>query len=176
MIHWPDYALKAAWQLTQSRFRFVRAGGSFAQWRASKVPVTEKAVSTVDDAQKRRNRAETADPRQKIINGDRLLSKIMVKIRGVRTAALLFEAAPSKQTSNVHRGGPSERGYSSATNIVTQESTRDRQATISPRWWARAIPVWNGLRTHVSQITEPVLSYGRKIYGTGKKFIKRLIC
>ncbi|MDW5318241.1 hypothetical protein [Rhizobium sp. PL01] len=94
MIRWPDHALKAAWKLTESRFRFVRTGGRFAKWKASKTPSRDGAVATMDQAQKSINRAESADPRQKVVNGDRLLSKIMLKIRGVRTSALLFEAAP----------------------------------------------------------------------------------
>lgn len=75
MVQWPDNALRAAWKLTQSRFHFVRTGGSFRQWRASTVPVKDKAGSMVDDARKRSNRAETADTRQQVANSDRLLSK-----------------------------------------------------------------------------------------------------
>lgn len=175
MIDWPDHALKAAWQLTESRFRFVRAAGAFARWRASKVPV-EKAASNVDDEQRRRNREETADRRQKVITSDRLLSKIMVKIRGVRTPALLFEATPSKVTVDVYRGGPPEREYSSATNIVTQESAGERQTAVSPTPWAGAIPIRNRLRTHISQLMKAASRYGRKIYGIGKKLLNRLAC
>jgi hypothetical protein len=176
MIHWPDKALKAVWKLTECRFRFVRAGGSFAQWRASKVRLVEKAWSTVDEDQKRCNRAATADPRQQVVNGDRLLSKIMIKIRGVKTPALLFETAPSDRTVGTSRDGEPEREYSSATNIVIQEAVRDGQTSVSRTRRADAIPDRNGLKTLLSQLTSTVSGYAREIYRIGRKLLNRLIC
>lgn len=173
MVFWPDHALKAVWGLTQGRFRFVRSGGSFAKWKASKVPSADKPDQLVDQAQKRRNRAETADPRQKVVNDDRLLSKIMVKIRGVRTAALLFEAAPKRQASDIHADGKVGREYSSAANIVTQESATDLEMVGSFKCSGSIHPIWDGLKTLISRITEPVSSWTQKISTIGKSLLKR---
>lgn len=175
MIHWPDKALKAAWKLTESRFHFVRAGGSFAEWRASKARLKEEACSPVDEDQKRINRAATADPRQQVVNGDRLLSKIMIKMRGVRIPALLFEAAPSPQTTEVISCGPQELVYSSATNIVAQEAAGDSQTFVSPTLRTYTIPGWIGFKMLLSQLTGTLSGYGRKINGIGKKLLNRLI-
>lgn len=169
MVQWPDHALKAAWKLTESRFRFVRTGGRFAKWKASKTALTEKAVATMDQAQKSINRAVTADPRQKVVNGDRLLSKIMLKIRGVRVPALLYEAASDGQMSDAEQA---ERRYSSANNITTQDSANAAQTAVSSVWSRGANLIWNGLKTRLSRITEPVLSCGRKIFEIGKKLME----
>lgn len=176
MIHWPDKALKAAWKLTESRFHFVRAGGSFAEWRASRARLKEEACSAVDKDQKRINRAATTDPRQQVVNSDRLLSKVMIKVRGVRIPALLFEAAPSPQTSEEMSRGPKERVYSSATNIVAQEAAGDSQTLVPQTLRTVAIPGSNVLKALVSQFTRTVSGYGRKLYRIGKKLLNRLIC
>jgi hypothetical protein len=63
MITWPDHALRAVWGLTQSRFRFVRSGGAFARWKASRRSPEEKMQRTLDKGRREQNRAETADPR-----------------------------------------------------------------------------------------------------------------
>lgn len=172
MIHWPDHALKAAWQLVESRFRFVRTGGSFARWRASKAPVAEKAARSVDESQTRRNREETADPRQNVITGDRLLSKIMLTIRGVRMPALLFEAAPP----TMHSDDRSARGYSSAINIVTQEPPKCTEPTGQAGFLGYGTPVWHRVTAALNGITAPISSLAGKIHGIGKKIIRKLFC
>ena len=172
MIHWPDNALKAAWRLVESRFRFVRTGGSFARWRASKAPVAEKLARTVDEPQRRRNREETADQRQNVITGDRLLSKIMLTIRGVRMPALLFEAAPP----TVHADDQPARGYSSAINIVTQESPNCTEPTGQADFLGCSMPVWHRGTAALSVIKAPFSSLVRKILGIGKRIIRKLLC
>ena len=149
MVQWPDNALQAAWKLTQSRFHFVRTGGSFRQWRASTVPVKDKAGSMVDDARKRSNRAETADTRQQVANSDRLLSKIMIKIRGVRMAALLFEAAPPHEGTSVNAEGRPTREYSSAASIVTQEPPTSEEVTATAQCSGGSTTVWKRFRVAI---------------------------
>jgi hypothetical protein len=174
MLDWPDNALKAAWKLTESRFHFVRAGGSFAEWRASKARLKEKACSTLDEDKKRCNRAATADPRQQVVNGDRLLSKIMVKIRGVRTPALLFEAAPCPQTSEVISCGPQERVYSSATNIVAQERLGHRSTAGTQRSSEAAKTAWNAFKKHLREVRRPISFLKSKIYQVGRALLRKL--
>ncbi len=175
MVHWPDHALKAAWGLTESRFRFVRVGGGFAKWRASLVPENEKLGSTIDDDQKRRNRAETADPRQKVANGDRLLSKIMVKIRGVRMAALLFEAAPQQKHPSKEAKAAARGEYSSATNIATQESLVAGGAMNHSQNLTAPQTLRNRLRAVVDRITAPISTWTEKIQGIGRIIVRRLL-
>lgn len=176
MIDWPDSALIAAWKLTESRFHFVRTGGSFAQWRASKARLKEKACSTVDDAQKRCNREATADPRQQVVNGDRLLSKIMVKIRGVKTLALLFEAAPDRKTSDDVSSAPEEREYSSAANIITQDVIGHRSAAGSQRSSEAASKAWSTFKRHLRDVGRPVSFLIGRIYEAGKALLRKLTC
>lgn len=173
MIQWPDHALQAAWKLTEGRFKFVRAGGAFAQWRASKSPLREKTGQRVDDDKKRRNRAETTDSRQRVTNGDRLLSKIVMTIRGVRVPALLFETAPSMVPA---RGQPA-REYSSAANVVSQGEALGVGPTI-PLELARppSHRIANGLRRACSWTRALTLSWKRKIERTGKTLLKHLLC
>ncbi|MGV1899320.1 hypothetical protein ACQZ6V_03415 [Agrobacterium sp. 22-3674b3] len=175
MVQWPDNALRAAWKLTQSRFHFVRTGGSFRQWRASTVPVQDGAGSKVDDAQKRSNRAETADTRQQVINGDRLLSKIMIKIRGVRIAALLFEAAPPHEEASVKTEGSSNREYSSATSIVTQDPPASEDVTTTSQCSGSPITVRKRIRVAMKRITAPISVWTKKILGIGQRIIRRLM-
>lgn len=175
MVQWPDNALRAAWKLTQSRFHFVRTGGSFRQWRASTVPVKEKAGSLVDDARKRSNRAETADTRQQIINGDRLLSKIMIKIRGVRMSALLFEAMPPQQETAVKAEGCPSREYSSATSIATQESPVHAEELITSQCVRGPITIWKRFRAVVKPVMASISAWTKKIHGIGQRTIRRLL-
>jgi hypothetical protein len=175
MVHWPDHALKAAWRLTESRFRFVRVGGGFAKWRASLVPLTDKVGSTIDDDQKRHNRAETADPRQQVINGDRLLSKIMIKIRGVRMAALLFEAAPPRKRASAKVEAAAKREYSSATNIATQESPVAGDAVNHSEIQGGPNTLRNRLGAAMDRITAPILAWTKKIQGIGQFIARRLL-
>ena len=175
MIHWPDKALKAAWKLTESRFHFVRAGGSFAQWRASKARLKEEACSTVDEDQKRINRAATADPRQQVVNGDRLLSKIMIKMRGVRIPALLFEAAPNPPTSEVSSRGTQERVYSSATNIVTQESPVSGETVNTSQRAGGPTTVRKRFRAAMKRITAPISVWTKEIHAIGQRIIRWLL-
>jgi hypothetical protein len=172
MIHWPANALKAAWRLTESRFRFVRTGGAFAQWRASKVPVADTTGQVVDEAQRRRNREETADPRQQVVTGDRLLSKIMLTIRGVRVAALLFEAT----SSGVQAEQQPARGYSSATNIVTQDAATAAISAVQSDLLSLTTSVWNGLKTAIRRTTARMLSFPRKIQKIGDTITGNLEC
>ena len=164
MITWPDHALQAVWGLTQRRFRFVRSGGSFAKWKASRRSPEERMEQSLDKERREQNRAETADPRRRVFSGDRLLSKVMVKIRGVRIAALLFETAKNMdleaaETSPPHAG----RVYPSATISITQESRdKDDDASYS-RVQRHAVTFWNGLRTRLSQFGMVVRSWSTKI-------------
>lgn len=175
MVQWPDNALRAAWKLTQSRFHFVRTGGSFRQWRASTVPVKDKAVSMVDDALKRSNRAETADTRQQVANSDRLLSKIMIKIRGVRMAALLFEAAPPHEEASVNAEGRPSREYSSAASIVTQEPPTSEEVTAIAQCSGGSTRVWKRFRIAIEPVTAPIWLWTKKIHGIGQRIIRRLL-
>ncbi|MCA2378058.1 hypothetical protein ACQZ5D_03805 [Agrobacterium sp. 22-211-1] len=175
MVQWPDNALRAAWKLTQSRFHFVRTGGSFRQWRASTVPVKDKAGSLVDDARKRSNRAETADTRQQIINGDRLLSKIMIKIRGVRISALLFETMPPEQAPSVKAEVSPVREYSSATSIATQESPVYVEELITSQCLRGPTAIWNRFRVAMESVTASISACNKKIHGIGQRIIRRLL-
>lgn len=175
MLEWPDNALRAAWKLTESRFHFVRTGGSFREWRASKVPVKDKAGSLVDDARKRSNRAETADARQQIINADRLLSKIMIKIRGVRMSALLFEAVPPQQEAAAKAEGCLSREYSSATSIATQESPVHVEELITSQRERGPITIWKRFRAVVKPVMASISAWTKKIHGIGQRTIRRLL-
>ena len=175
MVQWPDNALRAAWKLTQSRFHFVRTGGSFRQWRASTVPVKDKAGSSVDDAKKRSNRAETADTRQQVANSDRLLSKIMIKIRGVRMAALLFEAALPREEASVKAEGRPVREYSSAASIVTQEPPTLEEVTATAQLSGGPTTVWNRFMVAIEPVTAPISVWTKKIHGIGQQIIRRLL-
>ncbi|PTM92867.1 hypothetical protein [Mycoplana dimorpha] len=125
MIAWPDHALAAAWSLTQHRFRFFRAGGSFAKWRTSKAPTSQSAARPVEKADKLRNRSETADPRQLVVTGDRLLSKVKVRYGDSKVAALLFETSVNDALESRHENTEPSVEYSSATIAATQESMGD---------------------------------------------------
>ncbi|MGV2137384.1 hypothetical protein ACQZ45_05325 [Agrobacterium sp. 16-2014-1-2a] len=175
MVKWPDNALRAGWKLTQSRFHFVRTGGSFRQWRASKVPVKEKAGSMIDDARKRSNRAETADTRQQIVNGDRLLSKIMIKIRGVRMSALLFETVPPQQEASVKAEGRPMREYSSATSIATQESPVYVEELITSQCVRGRTTIWKRFRVAIEPVTASISAWTKQIHEIGQRIIRWLL-
>lgn len=78
---------------------------------------------TLDKDRREQNREDTADPRHVVFTGDRLLSKVIVRIRGVRIAALLFEATKNEdfEAAGIDPSD-AEPMYSSATISVTQES------------------------------------------------------
>ncbi|WP_027992457.1 hypothetical protein [Sinorhizobium meliloti] len=175
MITWPDHALQAVWGLTQSRFRFVRSGGAFAKWKASRRSPEEKAARASDKARRVRNRKETAYPLQ-VITGDRLLSKVMVKIRGVSIAALLFEAT-KKQDVEAARISHSaaESMYSSATVSVTQESRDQVGGSSYSKVRRAAAPFWNGLRTQLSRFGNVIRSWGTKIGSFARAPLRRLL-
>lgn len=164
MITWPDHALRAVWGLTQSRFRFVRSGGAFAKWKASRRSPEERMERTLEKGRKDQNREETADTRNVVFTGDRLLSKVIVKIRGVRIAALLFEATKNEDFEAAGISpSDAEPMYSSATISITQES-QDQVADASYSSVRRnAEPFWNGLRTRLSRFGKVVRSWGTKI-------------
>jgi len=164
MITWPDHALRAAWSLTQSRFRFVRTGGAFARWRASLRPPEQKLERKLGKARRARNRAETADPRKRVFTGDRLLSKVMVKVRGLRIAALLFEVTRDED-AELAEAGPAGVGpmYSSAPISIIQESQdRDTEGPNSSDR-QRANPFWDVLRTRQSRFGKVIRSWGANI-------------
>lgn len=174
MITWPDHALKAVWGLTQSRFRFVRSGGAFAKWKASSRSPEEKMNRTLDKGRREQNRAETAYPRHVVFTGDRLLSKVIVKIRGVRIAALLFEATKNEdfEASGISPSD-AEPMYSSATISATQES-RDKVDDASfSSVRQNAGPFWNGLRARLSRFGEVVRSCGTKIGEIARAAVRR---
>jgi hypothetical protein len=172
MISWPDHALRAAWELVECRFQFVRTGGSFAKWRASKRPVAEKVAKTLDETLRRRNREEAADQRQNVITGDRLLSKIMLTIRGVRMPALLFEATPP----TIHADDQSAREYSSAINIVTQEPPKCTEPTGRAGFLGCSPPIWHRVRAALDRLTTPFSSLARIFHGIRKKIVRKLLC
>lgn len=176
MITWPDHALQAVWGLTQSRFRFVRSGGSFAKWKASRRSPEEKMEQSLDKERRERNRAETADPRHRAFTGDRLLSKMIVKIRGVRIAALLFETTKNENPGAVGISLPDAGPmYSSATISVTQES-RDKVGDASnSRARRNADPFWNGLRTRLSRFGKAVRSWSTKFGDFAQAALRRLL-
>jgi len=151
MIKWPNHALRAVWGLTQSRFRFVRSGGAFAKWKASRRSPEEKAARTSDTDRRARNREETADPRHLVFSGDRLLSKVVVKIRGLRIAALLFETTKNEDVKAAGTSAAAEPMYSSATISVTQEFRKKIGEDACSRVQRLADPLWNGLRTLLSR-------------------------
>lgn len=176
MITWPDHALRAVWGLTQSRFRFVRSGGAFARWKASRRSPEEKMLRTLDKGRREQNRAETADPRPAVFTGDRLLSKVNVKIRGVRIAALLFEATKNEdfEASGISPSD-AEPMYSSATISATQES-RDRVDDASySSVRQNAGRIWNGLRLRLSRFGEVVRSCATKIGEFARAALRRLL-
>lgn len=176
MITWPDHALEAVWGLTQSRFRFVRSGGAFAKWKASRRPPEERMERKLHKGRTRQNREETADPRNLGFTGDRLLSKVIVKVRGVRIAALLFEAAKNKDSKAAVISPPdAEPMYSSATISVTQES-RDQLGEASYSSIGRdAGPFWKSLRTRISRLGNVVLSWRIKIGNFVRAALRRLL-
>ncbi|TAZ51016.1 hypothetical protein [Rhizobium ruizarguesonis] len=174
MITWPDHALEAVWGLTQSRFRFVRSGGAFAKWKASRRPSEGRIERTLDKGRKGQNRIETADPRNLFFTGDRLLSKVIVKVRGVRIAALLFEATKNED-SEVAGKSPTaaEPMYSSATVSVIQDS-RDQVGDASYSSIRRAAAaIWNGLGTRLSWFGMVVRSWGTKIGSFARAALRR---
>jgi|GEM_PF-4808245 hypothetical protein len=176
MITWPDHALRAVWGLTQSRFRFVRSGGAFARWKASRRSPEEKMLRTLDKGRREQNRAETADPRPVVFTGDRLLSKVIVKIRGVRIAALLFEATKNEdfEASGINPAD-AEPMYSSATIFVTQESrSKVDNASYSSVRQSEG-PIWNGLLTRLSRFGEAVRSCGTKIGEFARAALRRFL-
>lgn len=175
MISWPDHALQAAWQLTEGRFRFVRCGGSFSKWRTSNAPVAENDNSFIDEATRQKNRAETADPRQHIINRDRLLSKIMVKINGVRTAALLFEQAHEDPATSAAPDQRGPREYSSATSIVTQGSLIEAADSVTSNGFnphTKSRRTLSDLWRRVRSCTRIMGKQVWKIYQTARKRLK----
>lgn len=176
MITWPDQALRAVWGLTQSRFRFVRSGGAFAKWKASRRPREENMAVAVDRGQRKRNRAETTDPRQQVFTGDRLLSKMMVRIRGVRVAALLFEATRSEDAAVV-RASLAEAGsmYPSATVRVTQESQDRDSDTSSSHDRPFTDLIWHVVSNRLSRARKVVSSWRTKIGEFARAAIRRLL-
>jgi len=123
MLSWPDNALKAAWSLTQQRFRLFRTGGAFAKSRARGRSAPEKLAKAIDKAKVEKNRRETADKRTSLQTGDRLLSKVMVRYGGQKVAALLYEVVTPQKHQIVETSSLKADGvYTSATIRVTQES------------------------------------------------------
>ncbi len=176
MMTWPDHALHAVWGLTQSRFRFVRSGGAFAKWKASRRPPEERMERTMHKRRRGQNREETADPRNVVFTGDRLLSKVVVKVRDVRIAALLFEAAKNEdfEVAEINPSDP-EPVYTSATSIATQ-GARDQVADTSYSSVRRyAAPFWSGLRTRLSRFGNAVRSCGSKIGTFVRAALRRLL-
>ncbi len=176
MITWPDHALRAAWSLTQSRFRFIRTGGAFSRWRASLRPPEQKLEWKSEKAHRARNRAETADPRQRVLTGDRLLSKVMVKVRGVRIAALLFEATRDED-AELAETGPAEVGpmYSSAPISIIQDSRHmDTDGSYSSDG-PHADLFWDVLRTRLSRFGKTIRSWGAKIGEFSLSVVRRLL-
>ncbi|PWI52080.1 hypothetical protein B5K03_21575 [Rhizobium phaseoli] len=176
MITWPDHALRAVWGLTQSRFRFVRSGGAFARWKTSRRCPEEKIKLTLDKGRREQNRAETADPRHVVFTGDRLLSKVIVKVRGVRIAALLFEATKNEDfEASAINPSEAEPMYSSATIFVTQESRGEVDDASYSSVRQNAGRIWNGLRTRLSRFGEVIRSGGTKIGGFARSALRRLL-
>lgn len=133
MLTWPDHALQAAWELTQHRFRFVRAGGMFAKWRSSRAASATQPMSRLDKATMQRNRRDTAYSKQPVNTGDKLLSKVKVRYGGSKIAALLFEAQSMfpLNADDVRKDGVPE--YSTATIVATQEATSANGDSIEER-------------------------------------------
>lgn len=175
MITWPDHALRAVWELTQSRFRFVRSGGAFAKWKACRRTLEGKMAAVMDKGRRKLNRAETADQRRQVFTGDRLLSKVMVKIRGVRIAALLFKATRNED-AKVAREGSADAGsmYPSAPIRVTQESTGRDVAIPSSRVRPCVDLFRHGLSTRLSRAGKAIVSWGAKIGEFARTTIRRL--
>lgn len=124
LMAWPDHALRAAWDLTQSRARLVRSGGAFASWKRSSRDPAAEAAARADRSRKRANRAATADPRARQVAGDRFLARITARISGQAVKALLIEEYPrlEPQVTRAPRGhGGSPSTKTSATSSVTQE-------------------------------------------------------
>ncbi len=123
MLTWPDHALRAAWSLTQHRFRFFRTGGGFAKWRSSRPASATRSVPGVDMATIQRNRHETAWSRQPVQTCDRLLSRVKVCRSGTKIAALLFETQSSTSLNAEEVRKEAVPEYSSATIVATQGVT-----------------------------------------------------
>ncbi|MBY4592851.1 hypothetical protein [Rhizobium redzepovicii] len=176
MITWPDHALRAVWGLTQSRFRFVRSGGAFARWKASRRSPEEKMQQQLDKGRREQNRAETADPRPVVFTGDRLLSKVIVRIRGIRIAALLFETTKNKDfEASGTSPSDAEPMYSSATISAIQESSDKVDDASYSSVRPNAGRIWNGLRTRLSRFGEVVRSCGTKIGEFARAALRRLL-
>lgn len=176
MLNWPDIALRAAWRLTESRFRFVRSGGSFAKWRGSKGPNRESLTNTIDEERKRQNRRETAYPRQAVVTGDRLISKIMVKIRGVRTPALLFEMPHVQREASGTENRSEKREYTSSINVVTQEQAQPSLPTGSSECLAHKGTLRHRIKVALLAATEPIKSWTSKVGPFIKRIMVRLSC
>jgi hypothetical protein len=121
MLTWPDHALKAAWSLTQHRFRLYRTAGAFAKWRACRRSTTDKSAKAIDKEEIKKNRMETAYDRPIVETGDRLISKVMVRYGGQKVAALLFEARPPAEPPCSGDTKNTAEEYTSTTIRTTQD-------------------------------------------------------
>lgn len=122
MDNWPDAALAAAWEVASSKARLVRVGKMLSDWRRARVDHASEDAARVERARIKRNRLETADRRERPTGSDRLLARIVARVRGMQVAGLLFEEASSNPTPPSRREEPPRlEDSSSATSVTTQE-------------------------------------------------------
>lgn len=179
MLLWPDHALCAAWSLTQHRFRLFRTGGAFAKWRASRRSPNAKLASAIEKATKQRNREETADNRQHVYTGDKLLSKVMIRRGGKKVAALLYEiCAQSKDHPDGSTHNDNKPVYTSATIAVTQDSKHEKPTEIIynyTRPYCLQLLCAFGHARHVYKIISKTISNTRKLLQYGFQKIHSFI-
>ncbi len=151
LLTWPDHALGAAWELTQSRARFVRSGGSFAKWKRSGRDPAFEASARAERARRRENRKSTMDPRRAAAHGDRFLAKVWASIAGKRVPALLFEYRSKSE-------GEALGTYPSATRSVTQD-----RAVETPEGLKKALArmVWRAVRPRAEHFGLNVIKQSR---------------
>ena len=85
-VTWPAEAFEAAWDLSQSKARLVRTGGSFAAHRRAEKEQQADPAATAERARRRRNRAQTAYDGPRKALGQRVLGTADVMLQGHRTS------------------------------------------------------------------------------------------
>lgn len=173
MLTWPDHALKAAWSLTQHRFRLFRTAGAFAKWRACRRSTHDRLAKAIDKEEIKKNRTETAYDRPIVETGDSLITKVMVRYGGKKVAALLFETRPTAEPSCSGDTKNAAEVYTSTTIRTTQDlqSTfhQNRGHTHSPPLNAfetiqrSTVRLFEGISTIWSKIGHITTSGTRKI-------------
>lgn len=174
MLLWPDHALRAAWSLTEKRFRLFRTGGTFAKWRARRRSEPTKLASTIEKEKIKKNREATSDKRQHVQTGDKLLSKVMVRRGGKKVAALLYETR-HPQTHQADGGGNLDAVgmYTSATIRVTQGAKGSVQGGFCRTETPNLSPA-KAAQRYVQRITDAILQLKQRTVQTVRSRMRHI--